>query len=302
MPGKNNDGFLDCLVQRHSDNYPPKDASHEEKVPDAHEEKSYLPLVAQILDLGWSSSLFCLHYVRHAYIESVENTYVLIIFAYESSLAGIVIDKRGALRKQQPEQKAHADLGCGRLTKVGCSREGTFERAIRQSFLAEFIYSLCGCSTKGCKAFQPVTEYMMKLQGLIFTRYIGALAYLWATSDEKIMWHSRNVQLTTHADALIDVGKPTLFVSTVANFYFDDVWTTKSRLDGILDSCRESRVELNCDCVITFYTATNLTDNYAEALRTRIDAKGSPMLMVTEMTKHIRVRASRGKTTPSEVG
>ncbi|GJU93179.1 DNA polymerase epsilon catalytic subunit, partial [Tanacetum coccineum] len=62
-------------------------------------------------------------YVRHAYMESMENTYVLIIFADESSLARIVIDKRGVLRKQQPEQKAHADLGCGRLTKVGCSRK-----------------------------------------------------------------------------------------------------------------------------------------------------------------------------------
>ncbi|GKD60540.1 peroxisome biogenesis protein 5, partial [Tanacetum coccineum] len=40
----------------------------------------------------------------------------------------------------------------------------------------------------------------------------------------------------------------------------------------------------------------------AEVLRNPDNAEGSPMLMVTEMTKHIRVRASRGKTTPSEVG
>ncbi|GJZ86313.1 peroxisome biogenesis protein 5 isoform X1 [Tanacetum coccineum] len=40
----------------------------------------------------------------------------------------------------------------------------------------------------------------------------------------------------------------------------------------------------------------------AEVLRNPDNAEGSPMLMVTEMTKHIRVRASRGKTTPSELG
>ncbi|GJY78119.1 hypothetical protein Tco_0483920 [Tanacetum coccineum] len=40
----------------------------------------------------------------------------------------------------------------------------------------------------------------------------------------------------------------------------------------------------------------------AEVLRNPDNAEGSPMLMVTEMTKHIGMRASRGKTTPSELG
>ncbi|GKA33131.1 hypothetical protein Tco_0719498 [Tanacetum coccineum] len=40
----------------------------------------------------------------------------------------------------------------------------------------------------------------------------------------------------------------------------------------------------------------------AEVLRNTDNAEGSPMLMVTEMTKHIRVRAAGGKTTSSELG
>ncbi|GKD17450.1 hypothetical protein Tco_1206608 [Tanacetum coccineum] len=40
----------------------------------------------------------------------------------------------------------------------------------------------------------------------------------------------------------------------------------------------------------------------AEVLKNPDNTEGSSMLMVTEMTKHICVRASRGKTTPSELG
>ncbi|GJT40210.1 peroxisome biogenesis protein 5 [Tanacetum coccineum] len=40
----------------------------------------------------------------------------------------------------------------------------------------------------------------------------------------------------------------------------------------------------------------------AEVLKNPDNTEGSPMLMVTEMTKHIRVRDSRGNTTASELG
>ncbi|GKB86904.1 peroxisome biogenesis protein 5, partial [Tanacetum coccineum] len=40
----------------------------------------------------------------------------------------------------------------------------------------------------------------------------------------------------------------------------------------------------------------------AEVLKNTDNTDGSPMLMVTKMTKHIRVRDSRGNTTASELG
>ncbi|GJS56610.1 zinc finger CCCH domain-containing protein 14-like protein [Tanacetum coccineum] len=193
-------------------------------------------------------------------MESVENTYVLIIFAYESSLAGIVIGKGGVNSKQicrvtgvklhvrdhetDPNQKNIELEGCFDQIKEAHSENnspskrhmlilavGTFERAIRQSFLAEFIHSLCGCSTKGCKAFQPVTEYMMKLQGLIFTRNTNVTRIF--QFDENIRGFiyepfARLLDVNTPYQehqvvgdekvviALIDVGSQPSFVSTVA--------------------------------------------------------------------------------------
>ncbi|GKA39188.1 hypothetical protein Tco_0731739, partial [Tanacetum coccineum] len=169
-------------------------------------------------------------YVRHAYMESVENTYVLIIFAYESSLAGIVIDKRGALQKQQSEQKAHVDLGCGRLTKVGCSSR------VYTLFMWVLNKRLQSFSTSNRVYDEAARINLHKRLSSECPNDVGSNVF---ASDIGVVENvaTRECPFDYPPDTLIDVGSQPSFVSTVATSTSmmsasDSVWTRKSKLDA----------------------------------------------------------------------
>ncbi|GJW44241.1 putative reverse transcriptase domain-containing protein [Tanacetum coccineum] len=298
--------------------------------------EEFLTRVQRVVQ-SWSSSLFCLK-------------------VKVGQLKADIQDKRGALRKQQPEQKAHVVLSCGRLTKVGYSKEGTFERAIRQSFLGDekrmtwdliqpSFVSTVATSTSMMSASdnyglqradwmiyltptgnQEYTEMCFSSMGKVShkhtrTSYVGyqncstelERKLLERARAHVAMEQAEDAKLLSYTytpDAVLDcvlirsfpnfyILKLTPSTPAISLFQFKGVYefSDLNPFAGHLDPVREGHALFRKGLLSEAVLALD-----AEVLRNPDNAEGSPMLMVTEMTKHIRVRASRGKTTPSEHG